>query len=403
MKMRFRNTEQSAANCQNLNKYADVLMLAISEEKGYIDWNLVNYDIDSTLGDFLAMKLKRVTLALAGLGILTLYGCGGSSSNVTPGSSATTTVPVTVSATTTVPVTVIDGLINKATVCLDINNNGLCDTGEPSKTTDATGKANLVVENALVGKHAVIAVVGINAIDMDRPTTAITVPFTLKAPADQTAVITPLTTMVLTEMENMGVTSAVAAQTIQTETGITVPLFEDFTKGTTQAHKDIATLARLAVVTTQQQSEAVKAAVGTQDISGATITQLQLNKAVSKRLREIVAKLAEAAKNSAVANAVDAAAQETALAKQATTLLGTDGLTTATVATQVAIDNQLAAPVVADTPAAGFSLANLSVTDAANWYVRVMSASQAQNTPDAAGNVKYVERRFLSTGGAVAN
>lgn len=34
---------------------------------------------------------------------------------------------------------VIDGPIAGATVCLDVNSNNACDTGEPTATTDATG------------------------------------------------------------------------------------------------------------------------------------------------------------------------------------------------------------------------------------------------------------------------
>lgn len=50
------------------------------------------------------------------------------------------------------PITVIDGAIQNANVCLDKNNNGVCDPGEPSVKTDATGKVTLKVDNAELGK-----------------------------------------------------------------------------------------------------------------------------------------------------------------------------------------------------------------------------------------------------------
>ena len=45
--------------------------------------------------------------------------------------------------TSTLSTTVIDGAIENATVCLDKNNNGVCDAGEPASKTNAAGKANL--------------------------------------------------------------------------------------------------------------------------------------------------------------------------------------------------------------------------------------------------------------------
>lgn len=42
-------------------------------------------------------------------------------------------------------VTVIDGYLQSATVWLDINNNGIQDTGEPTTVTETNGKGNLTL------------------------------------------------------------------------------------------------------------------------------------------------------------------------------------------------------------------------------------------------------------------
>ena len=76
------------------------------------------------------------------------------------------------------------------------------------------------------------------------------------------------------------------------------------------------------------------------------------------------------------------------------------GLTKDGVATNVAINK---APVVAETPAAGFSLRSLSFTDASNYFMRFMSSTVTQNTADSKGNVRYVDNRYRSVGGSVAS
>ena len=171
-------------------------------------------------------------------------------------------------ATVDVPITVVDGPIQNAKVCLDKNNNGVCDTGEPTGSTDSDGKVTLKVDSTDAGKYPVIAVVGTDAIDAD--TGPVPTPFTMKAPADHTAVITPLTTLVQNVVASTGSTSAAAADVVKAQTGINISLFEDFSKGATDDHKAAANIARMVVVTTQQQSEAVKDAEDTEDVAGAT-------------------------------------------------------------------------------------------------------------------------------------
>ena len=366
------------------------------------------------------ITLKRLVLVVTSAGLLGLYGCGGGGSSATNNE----TPAGVVVATTDVSLTVIDGPIEKAKVCLDINNNSVCDNNEPEGMTDATGRVTIKVNSTDVGKYPVIAVVDTNSIDAD--TGKVPTPFTMKAPADQTAVITPLTTLVHNHMvSNPGSTSAAAAEQVKAQTGINVSLFEDFSKGTSDDHKAAANIARMVVVTTQQQSLAVKDAEGTKDVNNATITKADLDKAIQARLMEmlpaLVTKLAENqtqidALEKALTDAkalIDATAKKAAVEKaqkdkddalkaKMTEVVVTEkkGLTKDGVATNVAINK---APVVAETPAAGFSLRSLSFTDASNYFMRFMSSTVTQNTADSKGNVRYVDNRYRSVGGSVAS
>ena len=93
------------------------------------------------------ITFKRLTLAIASVGLLTIYGCGGGGGGAE---------------TEDVDVTVVDGPIRNATVCLDKNFNGACDPDEPSGKTDAAGKVKLKVAKADVNQYPVLAVVAVN-------------------------------------------------------------------------------------------------------------------------------------------------------------------------------------------------------------------------------------------------
>ena len=336
----------------------------------------------------MTITLKRIALALASTGLLAIYGCGGGGGS---GGGATD-----------VPVTVIDGAIKNATVCLDKNNNGACDSGEPSGQTDVSGKVTLKVDPADAGKYPILAIVGTDAEDFD--TGLVPVPFTLKAPADKPAVVSPLTTLVQTTLEGTGQTSTEAEALVRAQTGINVSLFDDFTKGISDDSKVASTVARLIVITTQQQITALVSTVGTAALDGSMITKQKVDRAIQKRVLERMPALMTALQDAAVLAAAPGAAKEAALLTQANKLVVDSGLTTGSIATVVAIDNQVASPpvVAATPPTAGFSLANLNFTDSSNFFVRLFTASAAQNTPDAINNVKYVERRQRSNAGNLA-
>ena len=349
------------------------------------------------------MQARKLALAFASAAMLTLAGCGGGGG----GGGGETTAPPIASGNTGVPVTVIDDAIGNATVCLDKNLNGVCDSGEPSGKTDTEGKVTLQVTTADVGKYPILAIIGLDAVDAKYG--KVLIPFTMTAPADKTAVISPLTTLVQTLIASTGASSAVAEASVKEQTGINVSLFEDFTKVTSADSQAAGTVARMVVVVTQQQSDSLKATLGSSAIDGAVIKQADLDKVIQNKLLEILPNLLTALADPSVQAAATPELKLAAFLAKALVASASTGLTTGSVATLVAINNQTApsstggSTTAAATPTTSASLRTLTFENAANWFSHVFTATAAQNTPDASGNTKYVDRRNSSSNSAIAS
>ena len=325
--------------------------------------------------------LKRLSLALAGAALLTLAGCGGSPGGAVP--EATTQDVVT---------RVVDGAISNALVCLDKNGNGACDAGEPNGRTDGSGNLTLKVDKTDVGKYALVTEVGTDAVDtVEGPVTS---PFVMTSTPGKPGVLSPLTTMVAQAMQN-GLTEADAEAQIKDQTGISVSLFEDFTKAAPPSSgPKPGDVARIIVLTTQAQNEALKASVGGQAIDGSTITGADLKKAVNKKIMSLLPTIVEAINSNTAGGTVDKSAVLNAVK--------TSFLTDAAIKTQVGIEK---AAAIVEPPAAitsGYSLTNLSFSDSNNWFRRTLNGTLAQNTPDASGLRRYVERRERTNTGVLA-
>ena len=91
---------------------------------------------------------KILWSSIVAVGVL-ISGCGGGSG----GNSSTTSVAGTA----------VDGYLKGANVCLDLNNNNICDTSEPSATTKSDG--TFVINTILPQKDFNIIVSG--GIDSD--------------------------------------------------------------------------------------------------------------------------------------------------------------------------------------------------------------------------------------------
>ncbi len=133
------------------------------------------------------MQIKASVIALGLTSTIALYGCGDDSTST--GSSAS-------SDSTTYSVKAIDGYLRGAQVWLDLNNNFVLDSGEPSATSGGGGVANIDttgIDNP-EGYPLVVKSTAGETIDEDTGHT-VAKDFVLSAPAGVPQ-ITPLTTLV---------------------------------------------------------------------------------------------------------------------------------------------------------------------------------------------------------------
>src|SRR6202030_3328908 len=112
-----------------------------------------------------------------------------------------------------------------AKVCFDLNNNGICDAGEPSTTTSSTGSFVLTSPTPAT----VIAVIPTTATNGGQPvaqrnvfrTSAAQVAASKTSPlAPASITITPLTTELVRIMENDGLSYSNAVATVSERIGV---------------------------------------------------------------------------------------------------------------------------------------------------------------------------------------
>lgn len=204
--------------------------------------------------------MKKIALSSAvAICFVLLAGCGGG------GDSATSV------ATTSLSGTVADDYIVGATVCLDKNNNAVCDIGEPSGITGANGSYTLTgITSGEEGSYPLLVVIpstGAQDCTSGGVCTAITQGYTMSAPAGRHAFISPLTTLVHNEMIASGVSASTAEATIKTDLGITsVDAFANYMTITGDANYTTAhDKAKLAVQSMQANLSALGNRVSTSD------------------------------------------------------------------------------------------------------------------------------------------
>ena len=91
---------------------------------------------------------------------------------------------------------VIDGYIQAAVVCIDLNQNGKCDEEEPKTLSDTTGAYQLGIPKNSPAPLVAEIVAG-QSRDADQPGTAIDVSYRLASPSREYSTnITPFTTLV---------------------------------------------------------------------------------------------------------------------------------------------------------------------------------------------------------------
>jgi len=161
-------------------------------------------------------------LAVLCLAATLLQACGG-------GDSPAALPPVPVAFTGVVA----DGPLQGATACYDLNDNGACDSGEPTATTDADGRYAFDVPAAAAGQHAVLAQVPATAIDKDTGQ-AVGAAFVLQSPPSgasgaQAVFVSPLSTVVAHQAAEAGIPVAEAAARVQAQLGLATSPLADFT------------------------------------------------------------------------------------------------------------------------------------------------------------------------------
>jgi len=202
-----------------------------------------------------ARPLAFTTIATA---VLALAACGGDSS-----STPTTSTPQSLSGV------VIDGPLQGATVCLDLNKNGSCDSGEPtSSATDSTGAytiTGLTADQVNAGAP-LIAVVPANAIDTSTGA-AVGTAYTLQAPAGKPSVISPITNLVQAGIvQGLSAAEAEAAVAAQLQVSSS-SLYNNYVANTSGDNATLAT-AVPTIVASLQAGEPVVVAPPTASAAG---------------------------------------------------------------------------------------------------------------------------------------
>ncbi|MEJ2765071.1 hypothetical protein VV869_14015 [Photobacterium sp. MCCC 1A19761] len=185
---------------------------------------------------------KKTSFALTMIASALLVGCNSSDSD--PKLSTATEKEA---ATAEFSGVALDGYLKNAQVCIDMNHNLSCDTGDSQiVTTDAQGRYTLAYDGIDLSKyHVLVEALANQTVDMDSPNAPIPDGFSLSAPADAAAVVSPLTTLTLTVARQKGVDFQTAATTLaQTLNVDRTRLTSDFLAGSHPADKQLHALAQ---------------------------------------------------------------------------------------------------------------------------------------------------------------
>lgn len=175
------------------------------------------------------MKVRIVQQHVAYIGaLLLLTACGGGGGSSTGSQLAGS---------------VIDGYIEGAKVCLDVNSNGACDAGEPAATTNASGQYTLDTTGVTTSGLTVIAEIPDTAKDSDDAGQTLAAAgksaYTMATPADKPSVITPLTTLIVGKVKTDNITIAQATTKVLEQLGLpsdTDPHEDHVAKGNNTVH-----------------------------------------------------------------------------------------------------------------------------------------------------------------------
>lgn len=324
---------------------------------------------------------QRTFLATA---VAALSACGGGGSDEpAPQEPA----PVT---TTPVEVAVGGGIADGALICLDVNSNGSCDSGEPQGQS-TNGAVTLNVPNEDLGRYPVVVQVG---------------DVIYKAPAGAADVIGPYSTAVFEQMRVSGATAAEAAAALQSQAGLSVsPLVRQ--AASNGAGSATAALAeRILGAALQQQLAALMPLAQQNDSGGQPMTPAVIRDTVTGRLSTMAAGAVDAAARALAAGTctdASSAACGQAVATAAADAVARHPLTAASLPDYAQAQRLLADALIAtgpnEQPQSGFALDFVNPGDANNWFYRVLLTSTAGAVPDGNGLTTATDVRVRNTNG----
>lgn len=331
--------------------------------------------------------LWRATLLGALVSTATLMAaCGGSDNDADEPSSYTITGKA------------VDGALQGATACYDLNDNRACDAGEPtSAATAADGSFSIAgIAPADIGKHLVLVDVPASAIDADTGA-AVGRAFQMAAPAtdataDHNVFVSPLSTLVLLQMDTAGQSRADAVAFVQSQLALAVSPLADFTVSGSADNVKAAHAARLTRASQTQQSAALASGVGQTDISGSAVTQDDIDELAATSLLGSLPNIGGAAIDASLQGKTGTALKD-AVAALAAAVVAQNGPTVAEAVAAIGIGKLPPDPGSTAAPAAGATLAALRYNGASDWYMRSLQSTVADNTPDANGLTRYFEVR----------
>ncbi len=181
------------------------------------------------------MKLAKLATGFLTVSLIAACGGGGGGGTGTGGSSVSS-----------LSGKVIDGPIEGATVCLDINNSGTCDSGERTAVTARDGSYSLDIsglDNSLVAGAMLHVTIPETAKDADdngktmkeagKPAMIMMAPVYITMPAAN--IINPFTTLIAQKMLDESNTAAVATDWVRSQLGLSTDavLNVDFSTTTT--------------------------------------------------------------------------------------------------------------------------------------------------------------------------
>jgi hypothetical protein len=288
----------------------------------------------------------------------------------------------------------VDGPLQGATACYDLNGNLECDSGEPrSAATGADGSFTISgIAPADIGQRAVVVDVPGSAIDADTGT-AVGQDFAMVSPAtgspgDHTVFVSPLSTAVVLQMLHARQARDDAAAFLQSQLGLTVSPLADFSANTKAAHA-----ARLTRSTMSQQSGALAGAVGQTDLSGATVTQDDVDEHAARSVLAALPMIGGAATDASLQGKTGTALRD-AISVLAADVVQQAGPTVTEAVAAIGAAKLTPDAVASGAPAASGSLSALRYNGPGDWYLRSFQASAADNTPDANGLLRYTDVRM---------